>query len=39
MTKYSIDTALRDIKDLISKGMLQNFVNSGCITRYNLTLS
>ena len=37
MTKCSIDTALRDINDLIGKGMLQKSVASGRSTSYEVT--
>lgn len=36
MTKCSIDTALRDINDLIGKGMLQKSVASGRSTGYEI---
>ncbi|GAF55533.1 LOW QUALITY PROTEIN: Fic family protein [Psychrobacter sp. JCM 18901] len=38
MTKCSIDTALRDINDLIEKGMMQKSVASGRSTSYELVL-
>lgn len=38
MTKCSIDTALRDINDLIDKGMLQKSVASGRSTSYEIVL-
>ncbi len=38
MTKCSIDTALRDINDLIDKGMLQKSVASGRSTSYEIAL-
>lgn len=38
MTKCSIDTALRDINDLIEKGMMQKSVASGRSTSYELIL-
>ncbi|WP_087945628.1 MULTISPECIES: cell filamentation protein Fic [unclassified Psychrobacter] len=38
MTKCSIDTALREINDLIEQGMPQEFQASGRITSYELNL-
>ena len=38
MTKCSIDTPLRDINDLIEKGMMQKFEASGRSTSYELVL-
>ncbi len=38
MTKCSIDTALRDINDLIEKGMMRKSVASGRSTSYELVL-
>ena len=38
ITKCSIDTALRDINDLIEKGMMQKSEASGRSTSYELVL-
>jgi len=38
MTKCSIDTALRDINDLIEKGMLRKSEASGRSTSYEVAL-
>lgn len=38
MTECSIDTAIRDINDLIEKGILQKSVTSGRSTRYEIAL-
>lgn len=37
ITKVSTDTALRDIKDLIEKGILQDTKEGGRSTNYELT--
>ena len=37
MTKTSTDTALRDIKDLVEKGILQQTAEEGRSVNYQLT--